>query len=61
MSDPERKDGREGDGAPGGAARHAVYRCLNCQAEWVADPFPADCPDCGHVYVQWLNYEDRKW
>lgn len=42
-------------------ARKAVYRCLRCESEWVADPFPADCPECGHVYVQWLNFEDRKW
>jgi rubrerythrin len=39
----------------------AVYRCLACRRQWLADPVPADCPGCGHPYVVWLNYADRKW
>jgi hypothetical protein len=35
--------------------RVASYRCLKCCVEWRAVAGPANCPACGHPYVDWLD------
>jgi len=34
----------------------ALYRCLS--HEWEGKPGPVECPECGHLYVKWINYEE---
>lgn len=50
----------------------AKYKCVKCEHEFVGypgndqnwmtpnNPDPTQCPECGNIYVQWLNYEDYK-
>lgn len=34
------------------------YKCLQCHYEWtLPNPKASNCLSCGHVYVQWLNYD----
>lgn len=33
------------------------YRCLACAHEWRDLPGMATCPNCGHLYVLWKNFE----
>jgi rRNA maturation endonuclease Nob1 len=34
------------------------YRCHRCSYEFeVAQPGPATCRQCGHNYLDWLNWE----
>lgn len=35
----------------------AHYRCRKCKIEWTQPPEPTACIGCGHLYVDWLNYE----
>ena len=35
----------------------AEYKCLKCGDEWEHRPRPTECPTCGHLYVEWVNYE----
>lgn len=41
----------------------AKYRCLSCDTEWTGVAGPQKCPVGGdaHKYIEWLNYEERKW
>lgn len=36
----------------------ALYRCMRCKRRWEGDPGPVVCPQCAHVYVKWVNYEE---
>jgi hypothetical protein len=36
---------------------NAKYKCLKCGLEYESDPGPTQCPSCGHLYIDWLNYE----
>lgn len=37
----------------------AEYRCRNCGHEFSAPAGPehGQCPKCGHLYLDWLNYD----
>ena len=40
----------------------AKFRCLKCGFKWEDNPGPTQCPICGHLYVEWENYEKwREW
>ncbi len=34
----------------------AQYECTVCQVNWQQERGPTQCPQCGHLYVRWLNY-----
>ena len=34
----------------------AEFRCLDCGHEYEDEPGPTACPECGHIYVEWVNY-----
>jgi uncharacterized Zn finger protein (UPF0148 family) len=34
------------------------YRCQKCKFKFERDkPGQVMCPACGHIYVDWINYE----
>lgn len=43
----------------------AKYKCLRCRHKFEGEPGPVQrakdietaCPKCGHLYLEWLNYE----
>lgn len=35
----------------------AHYRCQRCAHEWWEPAGPTECPQCGHLYLLWMNYE----
>jgi rubrerythrin len=37
-------------------ARRARYRCAKCRFEWAGLAGPVSCPECGHLYVVWIDY-----
>ena len=37
--------------------RIAKFKCLKCGYKYVDIPGPTQCPECGHLYVKWVNYE----
>jgi len=40
----------------------AHFRCLRCDYEYWTIPGPTECPECGNLWVKWVNYEEwRKW
>ncbi len=46
----------------GGAGVTAEYRCLACEHEYTQcvgtwHPAATTCPNCGHLYIKWLNYD----
>ena len=35
------------------------YKCRKCNHEFKnKEPGPTQCPKCGHLYVDWLNWEE---
>ncbi len=38
----------------------AKFMCCNCKHEYTGPPGPTQCPKCSHLYVIWLNYNE-KW
>jgi predicted nucleic acid-binding Zn-ribbon protein len=38
----------------------AIYKCLKCGKEWEHIIAPTQCPQCGHLYVKWVNYEQLR-
>jgi hypothetical protein len=38
----------------------AHYKCKKCSFDWKATPSPTDCLSCGHIYVDWVNWEEWK-
>lgn len=42
------------------------FKCCRCDHEFKSvhgagrDNHYVDCPECGHKYVEWLNYEAMK-
>lgn len=49
-----------------GQARRFEYLCLRCREVFYIARDPAKglgdvcCPKCAHVYLEWLNYDERK-
>ncbi len=41
-------------------ANIAEYVCIRCEHYYRSEPGPTQCPECGHLYVKWLNYEQLK-
>lgn len=39
---------------------YADNQCLACGQRWKAITGPTQCPSCGHLYVKWLDFEE-KW
>ena len=35
----------------------AEFLCLSCAREWSRPQGATCCPGCGHLYVEWTNYE----
>ena len=35
----------------------ATYRCCACKHVWQQTPKAVECPVCGHIWVEWTNYE----
>jgi hypothetical protein len=35
----------------------AEFLCLSCAREWSGPQGVTCCPGCGHLYVEWTNYE----
>lgn len=44
----------------------ANYECLKCDLEWIENTKggsiksshgPTECPQCGNLYVKWINYK----
>jgi len=35
----------------------AEFKCVRCGFVWSDVPGPTSCPVCGHLYVEWTNYE----
>ena len=38
----------------------AKFRCLRCEYEYEDGPGPTTCPECGHIYIKWVDYEEWK-
>ncbi len=38
----------------------AHYRCVNCKHEWREKRTPLECQACGHLYVEWVNFNEIK-
>ncbi len=38
----------------------AKFRCLRCGYRWKDKTGPTKCPNCGHLYVKWENYEELR-
>jgi len=38
----------------------AEFQCLKCGCQWRNVPGPTQCPNCNHLYVKWVNYEEMK-
>lgn len=38
----------------------AKFICLKCKYEWVDFPGPTQCPNCGYLYVKWINYNELR-
>ena len=38
----------------------AHLRCQKCGHEWREKPGPTQCPECGHLYIDWLNFEEMR-
>ena len=36
----------------------ARYRCLKCNYKYEGEPGPTQCPECKHLYIKWVNYEE---
>ena len=36
----------------------ATFRCLKCDYEWQDIPGPTECPKCGHIWVEWVNWDE---
>jgi ssDNA-binding Zn-finger/Zn-ribbon topoisomerase 1 len=36
----------------------ACYQCQKCNLIWKAKPGPTNCIQCGHQWVEWLNYDE---
>ncbi len=37
------------------------YKCVECKQEWFqVVPGIDECLFCGHVYVEWVNYQEWK-
>jgi len=34
---------------------------MKCNYEWYMKPGPVTCPECGHLYVEWINYWEVDW
>ena len=40
----------------------AKFKCEKCKFKWESEPGPIQCPKCGHIWVEWYNYEKwREW
>lgn len=39
----------------------AIYCCLSCGYRWKQEPTQVRCPKCGHIYVEWVNYDEHDW
>lgn len=38
-----------------------MYKCMKCDHYFEKEkPGPTECPNCGHLYVEWLNYKEVK-
>lgn len=35
----------------------AEFQCKQCNHEWKENSGPTKCPSCGHLYVNWKNYQ----
>jgi len=33
------------------------YKCLKCDHKYEHPVRPTECPKCGYLYVEWLNYD----
>lgn len=38
--------------------RLAEFLCLKCHFTYKAKPGPTSCPNCGHLYIKWLNHKE---
>ena len=36
----------------------AKFKCKSCQQEWQSKPGPTQCPFCGGLYIDWVNYAE---
>ena len=36
------------------------FKCSHCEHEFEEEIGPVRCPQCGHIYVTWLNYEELR-
>jgi len=35
------------------------YRCQKCGHRFeIEKPGPVNCPKCGHLYIDWLNFKE---
>ena len=37
---------------------NAKFKCLKCGYKWKQEPAMVTCPECGHKYIKWTNYEN---
>lgn len=35
----------------------AEYKCQRCDYKWAHPPKPTECPECGHLYCDWINFK----
>lgn len=38
--------------------KDCIFRCLKCGFIWKDYPGPTECPNCNHLYVKWVNFEE---
>ena len=38
----------------------AKFKCLGCGYEYEDKPGPTTCPQCKHIWIKWLNYEEME-
>ena len=37
----------------------ALYLCLRCGKRWRGKAGPTSCISCGHLYVKWLDFDEK--
>lgn len=36
----------------------AKFKCMACEYQFETRPGPLNCFKCGHIFVEWLNWEE---
>ena len=40
--------------------QYNTFKCQKCEHQWKQKSGQGICHKCGHLYVKWVNYEERR-